>query len=66
MPDHDDAEGFDGEIRVAVDGAPPLTAPAVLAARFDPLAGHVVWSGRVSAALPVRTPLVLTTPFGSA
>ena len=26
---------------------PPRTARAALAARFDPLAGHVVWTGRV-------------------
>jgi hypothetical protein len=44
----------------------PRTAHAALAARFDPLAGHVVWSGRVAIELPPHTPLVLSTRHGSA
>ena len=46
----------------------PAPAPrtAALAARFDPLAGHVVWSGRVAAELAPRTRLVVATPHGSA
>jgi hypothetical protein len=59
-------EGYEGEVTVAVDGVEPRTAHAALAARFDPLAGHVVWSGRVAIELPPRTPLVLSTPHGSA
>jgi hypothetical protein len=62
----DGADGFEGEITVAVDGAPPRTASAALAARFDPLAGHVVWSGRVALDLPLRAELTLTTPHGTA
>jgi hypothetical protein len=62
----DDPEGFDGEVTVAVDGEPPRQVRAALASRFDPLAGHVVWSGRVATDLPARTSLVLSTPFGSA
>jgi hypothetical protein len=49
-----------------VDGQPSRTVHTVLAARFAPLAGHVVWSGRVATGLPARTVLVLTTPHGSA
>ncbi len=62
----DDREGFDGDVTVTVDGEPPRTVHAALAARFDPLAGHVVWSGRIATGLPARTALVLTTPHGSA
>jgi Domain of unknown function (DUF4873) len=65
VSERDEPEGFDGEVTLEVDGAPPRTAHAVLAARFDPLAGHVVWSGRVAADLPPRTTVVLTTPHGS-
>jgi hypothetical protein len=63
---HEEPEGYEGEVTVAVEGGPPLTARAALAARFDPLAGHVVWTGRVSAELPPRTAFALTTPFGTA
>jgi hypothetical protein len=64
---HDEqSEGYEGTVTVAVDGEPPRTAHAALAARFDPLAGHVVWTGRVSAEVPPRTGLLLTTPFGTA
>ncbi|MGZ4507809.1 MAG: DUF4873 domain-containing protein [Blastococcus sp.] len=67
MSDHHDApDGFDGEVTVAVDGAPDRTAHATLAARFDPLAGHVVWSGRVRLELAPRTELTITTPHGVA
>jgi hypothetical protein len=59
-------DGYDGEVTVAVDGEPPLTVHAALAARFDPLAGHLVWSGRVAAEIPLRTAFALTTPFGTA
>jgi hypothetical protein len=60
-----DEDGFEGEVTVAVEGEAPTTARAALAARFDPLAGHLVWSGRVAAGYPPRTVLVLTTPHGS-
>ena len=67
MSGHDDGpEGYDGDATVAVDGEPSRTVRAALAARFDPLAGHVVWSGRLAADLPTRTVLLLSTPFGSA
>ncbi len=66
MSEHEEPDGFDGDVTVAVAEEPPVTGRAVLAARFDPLAGHVVWSGRVAAALPLRAVLVLTTPHGSA
>ena len=58
-------EGYEGEVTLLVEGTAPRTARAALAARFDPLAGHVVWSGRVDAPLAPRTPFSLTTPHGS-
>ena len=66
MSEHEVPEGYEGEVTVAVDGAPPLPARAALAARFDPLVGHVVWSGRVAAELPPRTAFEITTPHGRA
>ena len=66
MSEHEEPEGFEGDVTVEVAGEPPRTAPAALAARFDPLAGHVVWSGRVAVELPARAAIVLTTPHGSA
>ena len=62
----EESEGYEGDVAVTVGGESPRTVAAALAARFDPLAGHVVWSGRVRTALPPRTALVLTTPHGSA
>jgi hypothetical protein len=66
MGGHESGEGYEGEVTVTPDGAPPRTATAALAARFDPLAGHVVWSGRVDVALAPRTAVVLMTPHGAA
>ncbi|TQN43185.1 uncharacterized protein DUF4873 [Blastococcus colisei] len=66
MSGHEEPEGYDGEVTLALEGEPPRAARAALAARFDPLAGHVVWSGRVATDLPARTALVLSTPHGSA
>jgi hypothetical protein len=60
------SEGYEGEVTVAVDGAPPRTARAALAGRFDPLAGHVVWTGRVAVELAPRTSFAITTPHGTA
>ncbi|SDF44877.1 protein of unknown function [Blastococcus fimeti] len=65
MSEHEEPEGYDGEVTVSVDGEPARTARAVLGARFDPLAGSVVWSGRIALAVPARTRLELTTPHGS-
>jgi hypothetical protein len=62
----EEPEGYEGEVTVAVEGEEPRTAHAALAARFDPLAGHVVWSGRVAVQYSPRTVLVLTTAHGSA
>ncbi|SOE03418.1 DUF4873 domain-containing protein [Blastococcus haudaquaticus] len=66
MSEHDEPEGYEGDVTLTVEGEPPRTAAAALAARFDPLAGHVVWSGRVRTALPARAVVELTTPHGSA
>jgi hypothetical protein len=65
MSEHEEPEGYDGEVTVAVDGEPDRRARAVLGARFDPLAGSVVWSGRLALALPPRSRVELTTPHGS-
>ena len=64
----EETEGYEGAVTVAVDGVETTatTATAALAARFDPLAGHVVWTGRVAAGFAPRTVLLLTTPHGSA
>ena len=66
MTAHDEPEGYDGEVAVSVDGEPARTVRAALAARFEPLAGHVVWSGRVATELAPRAQVVVTTPHGSA
>ena len=66
MGGHAAGEGYDGEVTVSADGDEPRAATAALAARFDPLVGHVVWSGRVDVALAPRTPVELTTPHGTA
>ena len=66
MTDQDEPEGYDGEVTVGSDGEPPRTVRAALAARFDPLAGRVVWNGRVAAELPLRVPVIVTTPHGRA
>jgi hypothetical protein len=66
VSEHEEPEGFEGDVTVVVEGEPPCTTSAALAARFDPLAGHVVWTGRVATDLPARAVLVLTTPHGSA
>jgi hypothetical protein len=63
---HEQPEGYQGEVTVAADGVPPRTASAALASRFDPLAGHVVWSGRVDVALAPRTAFEITTLHGTA
>jgi Domain of unknown function (DUF4873) len=61
---HEEPDGYEGELTVALGGE-VRTAIGALAARFDPLAGRVTWSGRVAAELPLRTAVLLTTPHGS-
>jgi hypothetical protein len=62
----DDApDGYEGDVTVTMDGAPPRTAAATLAARFDPLAGHVVWTGRIRIDLPQGAEPTVGTPHGS-
>ena len=65
MTEHEEPDGYDGVATVEVDGQEPRAAHTALAARFDPLAGHVVWTGRVSVALAPRTSVVIRTPHGS-
>jgi hypothetical protein len=66
MGGHEAGEGYDGEVTVVAEGVPPRTTSAALAARFDPLAGRVVWSGRVAARFAPHTTVEITTPHGSA
>ena len=66
MSEIDEPEGYTGEVTVLLGDAGPRTAEAALAARFDPLAGSVTWSGRVRAELPLRERVRITTPHGSA
>jgi hypothetical protein len=63
---HDEPEGYEGDVTLAVEGEEPRTAHAALAARFDPLAGHVVWTGRIATELPPRADVLVTTPHGTA
>ena len=65
MSEHEEPEGYDGEVTVAVEGEPSRTVRAVLGARFDPLAGSVVWSGRVALGAAPRTRVRITTPHGT-
>jgi hypothetical protein len=65
MSEHDEPEGYDGEATVRVDGEPDRTAHAALVARFDPPAGHVVWTGRVAADLRPGTRVEIRTPHGA-
>jgi hypothetical protein len=65
VTEHDETEGYDGEATVEIDGREPRSVHTALAARFDPLAGHVVWTGRVSVELAPRTTLLIRTPHGS-
>jgi hypothetical protein len=65
VSEHEAPAGYQGEVTLTEDGAASRTAHAALAARFDPLAGHVVWSGRVAVRLAPRTPFTITTPHGT-
>jgi hypothetical protein len=66
MSGHDQHEGYEGDVTVSVHGEQPRRAHAALAARFDPLAGHVVWTGRLAAEFPPRAEVLIGTPHGSA
>jgi hypothetical protein len=60
----DEPEGYTGPVTLCLPDGGEQPAAAALASRFDPLAGHTVWSGRVDAGLPLRTELVVRTPYG--
>jgi hypothetical protein len=64
VSEHDEPEGYDGEVTVRLDGEPEQRAHAALVARFDPLAGSIVWTGRLSVALAPRREVEITTPHG--
>ncbi len=59
-------EGYEGEVTLVLDDGEVRTARGSLAARFDPLAGRVVWSGRIAVELPPRATVTVATPHGSA
>jgi hypothetical protein len=65
VSEHDEPEGYDGEVTVRLDGERDQPAKAALVARFDPLAGSVVWSGRISVEVPPRGEVEITTPHGT-
>jgi hypothetical protein len=65
MGEHDEPEGYGGEVTVRVDGQPDRTATAALVARFDPLAGHVAWTGRISVEVPTGSRLEIATAHGA-
>jgi hypothetical protein len=65
MDEHDD-EGYTGAAEVVVDGG-EHPVRAVLGARFEPVAGRVVWYGRlegVSDLLGSGMPVLVRTPHG--
>jgi hypothetical protein len=62
--EHDDHEGHAGPVTVRLPDGTERQAQAHLAARFDPLAGRTVWSGRLATGLPLRTEVVVRTPHG--
>lgn len=63
--EHDGPEGWTGEVTVTAQGRPPEAARAALVARFDPLAGSLVWTGRVSVEVAAGTEFDVTTPHGT-
>ena len=65
MSEPDGPEGYDGEVTLRVDGEPDRTARAALVSRFDPLAGRVVWTGRVAAEVRPGTRMEVRTPHGT-
>jgi hypothetical protein len=65
VSEHDEPEGYEGDVTIRIDGEPERIVHAALVARFDPLAGHVVWTGRVSAELLPRTRVRIGTPHGT-
>jgi uncharacterized protein DUF4873 len=65
MSEHDEPEGYDGEVTLRVDGEEERTAHAALVSRFDPLAGRVIWTGRVAAEFRPGTRVEIGTPYGS-
>jgi hypothetical protein len=66
MADEPDDEGFTGAAEVVVHGV-EHPVRAVLGARFEPVAGKVVWYGRlegVPEVLTARTDVLVRTPHG--
>jgi hypothetical protein len=60
----DELEGHAGPVTLVLPDGTERSAEAHLGSRFDPLAGHTVWSGRVATAVPVRTEVVVRTAYG--
>ena len=64
MSDHDEPEGWSGTATVRLPDGTERDGATALVARFDPLAGRTVWTGRVGLALPLRAEVVVRTPHG--
>ena len=62
--DHDGPEGYAGPLTLQLPDGSERVTEGHLVSRFDPLAGHTVWSGRVATEVPVRTAIVVRTPHG--
>jgi Domain of unknown function (DUF4873) len=64
-PVHDEPEGHVGPVTLVLRDGTERNVEAHLVARFDPLAGRTVWSGRVATGLPLRAELVVRTRHGA-
>jgi len=63
-PARDEPEGYAGRLVLVLPDGVETPAEGHLAARFDPLVGRTVWTGRVTAELPLRSRVVVRTPHG--
>ncbi len=64
MSGPDEPEGLTGPVTLRLPDGSSRRTEAALVARFDPLAGRTVWRGRVAGTVPLRTEVVVVTPFG--
>jgi len=62
---HDEPAGYAGPLVLVLADGTETEVTGHLAARFDPLAGSTVWTGRVAAELPLRGEVVVRTPHGA-
>jgi hypothetical protein len=62
---HGGPEGHVGPVTLVLADGTERDVVAHLVARFDPLAGRTVWSGRVGTGLPLRAQFVVRTRHGA-